>query len=180
MPRMEDACPPRGCLVLIERGASWPPEATRELRGSSSVVVVAQVAAEHTSRLWKRVAARCDELSSAGVSLTVTLLVCASRSPRPRSESRIRNAARLLALLPQTDSARLVLTADRPTKSTTSELLRVAAALVEGPQGTQVPIRIVAPSASQSAAARVRPEPPAATAYGAARGNVALEEQPVE
>jgi len=167
---MPDANAPRGCLVLMERGASWPAEATRELRGSSSVVVLTQAAAEHHSHLWKRVAARCDELSSAGVVLTVTLFVCASGTNHVRSESRIRSAARLLALLPRNDSARLVLTADRPGKTTTKQLLQLAAVLLEGPAGTHATIRVVTPSSRSPAVGGEKVESTAVdAAYAPAR-----------
>ena len=170
-PRMEEATSPRGCLVLMERGASWPAEATRELRGNDGVVVVTQVATEHHNQLWKRVEARCSELSAAGVTLTVTLLVCASDSTRQRSGSRMKNALRLLDLLPPSDSSRLVLTADRPGRGTTDHLLQLAAALVEGPGGTQVTIQVVAPSRRDSDAG-ARPQEPAATDVS---GRVALQ-----
>ena len=177
---MREDSPPRGCLVLMERGASWPAEATRELEGSSNVVVVTQIEAEHQGRLWKRVAARCEELSSAGVTLTVTVFVCASGRAADRRASRIRNATRLLALLPSSDSARLVLTADGQTQDTTDELLQVAAALVEGPTGTHVAVRVIAPSSSESHAVPRRLERSSGAVGGRARPWVALEEQTME
>ena len=72
----------------------------------------------------------------------------------------MRNAMRLLDLLPPGDSSRLVLTADRPGAGTTDNLLQLAAALVEGPGGTQVTIQVVAPSRRDSDAEPRPHEPP--------------------
>ncbi len=82
---------------------------------------------------------------------------------------------RLLALLPRSDSARLVLTADRPGRSTTDRLLQLAAALVERPGGTPVTIQVVTPSWCGADAAASQAEPATARVSGRSRGGAMVQ-----
>ena len=130
-------------VVVLERGASWPPWLAEYQKYAPDSIVVAQSADESGVEFASRIARKSDEIEHHESAIHAGLLVCNGAIDEASSVCRKKICASLLRVMLLKQRGELVLVADlRASDQARQELFTLAGMLCDGLNGTSVTVRV--------------------------------------
>ena len=120
-----------GCVVLMERGAKWPPTLAVLTEQKGPMVIVRAEARGQDDHVLAVLRDRCASVVQAGGSLETAVLACGSDPEDAVVLSHPRLLAGLLEQLTRPANSTLVLITDEPSGPGVNRLLMLASPLIE-------------------------------------------------
>lgn len=130
-------------VVVLERGALWPPWLAEYQKYAPDSIVIAQSADESGVEFAARIARKMDEIANHDSAIHAGLLVCNGSLDEASSACREQVCGSLLRVMLLKQRGELVLVGDMKSgDDTRHELFTLAGMLCDGLQGTEVSVRV--------------------------------------